>query len=165
MDKGEQMTDSVGISIGGNAAPVPVEFVPAIIALAKAVKANAASASTTPMSDLAKTRKELLEVANRLEVLTRRNRFASDVTKELHELRAKVLDVTPEYEHNAAKNQTLSMVDLITQRSIGVCSDCRMLVYMRKDGSAYRHRLRMGAEDQVCEGSGYPVKFVRVEHG
>lgn len=51
-------------------------------------------------------RRELLEVANRLEILARRNRFAMDVLGELRDLRAKVLDVTPEYEPCEVKSET-----------------------------------------------------------
>lgn len=40
------MADSVGISIGGTAAAFPIEFVPAIIALAEAVQANARAIET-----------------------------------------------------------------------------------------------------------------------
>jgi len=49
------------------------------------------------------------------------------------------------------------------RKAIGRCRECGGLVYIRRDNSAYKHRLPMGAPDQLCDGSGYPVTFVRFE--
>ena len=41
------------------------------------------------------------------------------------------------------------------KRAIGICPECKYRVYIRKDGKPYKHRMPMGAEDQLCEGCRY----------
>ncbi len=49
------------------------------------------------------------------------------------------------------------------RRALGTCTECGFLVYMRRDNAAFKHRIPMGAPDQICSGSGYPAKFKRFE--